>query len=317
MKQLPAYFTENLKAIYSAEELKIIEKWFKTENRNTSFRLNPLIDQSSEVLERLTAEWINYDPVMWLENAYVLQSSEDNDKLWKLDIIKRWLIYVHGISSQFPVNLLNIQPWMKILDLAAAPGGKTSHLAARLDNTWEIVAIDNNAIRMDKLQFTLNRQQVKNTKTMKCDARNYHLLHTWDLFDAIIFDTPCSAEWRINLSNEKSYNFISQGNNKKNYRLQKDILKDNIAFLKTGGEFLYSTCTISPLENEAIVHFLLCNFPELEIVDLDMTVFWDFSTKAWLTHYWETAYKKEVSKSIRVLPSTQTEWFFIAKFVKK
>ncbi len=317
MKQLPGYFRENLKAIYSAEELKIIEKWFNVERRNSSFRINPLIKQSEEVLNRLTEEWIKYIAIEGLEHAYILQNGEDNEKLWKLDIIKRGHVYLHGISSQLSANLLDLKPWMRVLDLAAAPGWKTSHIAAKLNNSWEIIALDNNAIRMDKLQFTLERQQVKNTKTIKIDARNYHETHDWELFDAIILDTPCSAEWRINLTNEKSYSFLSEANNKKHYKLQRDILKSNISLLKEGWELIYSTCTISPLENEAVVHFLLCNFPELEICELDATVFWGLAIKSGITHFWETAYKKEVSQSVRILPSEQTEWFFIAKFRKK
>jgi len=317
MKQLPDYFTKNLKDIYSSDELKTIKKAFSTEKRNSSFLLNSLIPQSEEVLETLEREWIGFEEISGLSEAYILKNSEDNEKLWKLDIIKRWLIYLQGLSSQLPIHFFNLSERTRVLDLSAAPWWKTSQIARVLNNTWEIIALDKNAIRIDKLKFTLDRQQVKNTKIIKSDARNYHSIHEWELFDAIIFDAPCSAEWRINLSNEKSYNFLSEWNNKKMYKLQKDILKNNIQLLKEGWELIYSTCTLSPLENEAVVHFLLCNFPELEISELDTEFLSDFEYKNWITHFWDIAYKKEVSHSVRILPSEKTEWFFIAKFRKK
>jgi 16S rRNA C967 or C1407 C5-methylase (RsmB/RsmF family) len=206
---------------------------------------------------------------------------------------------------------------MRFLDLAAAPGWKTTQIATILNNTGAIIAIDNNQIRADKLRFTIARQWVKNVSVMKIDARSFPANYSWELFDAMLFDAPCSAEWRINLNNEKTYDFVWPSNNKKNYYLQRDILKNNVPLLKEWGQLIYSTCTISPLENEAIVHFLLCNFPELEIVDIDVKILENIPHKAWLTHFWEVAYKKEVAKSVRILPSISTEWFFIAKFIKK
>lgn len=317
MHRLENGFVTTLNSLYSKEELKIIEDWFLTQKRLTSFRINTLIPQSNEVREILAKNDIAIIENPWLEKSYRLTKLEDEKKLWSLDLIKRGLIYIQGISSQIPVQSLHIADWMNVLDLAAAPGGKTSQIADRLHNTGKIIALDNNQIRMDKLDFTLKRQWVKNTQTLKIDARSYSEAHQSELFDVLLFDAPCSAEWRINLENEKSYSFISEANNKKYYKLQKEILRKNISLLKDEWQLVYSTCTLSPIENESIVHFLLCNYPELEIVDIDPEIFWELVIKPGITHTWNTAFKKEVSQSIRILPSEKTEWFFIAKFLKK
>ena len=143
--------------------------------------------------------------------------------------------------------MLDIKENDKILDITAAPGGKTSQTAAKLRNTWEIIANDNNAIRIDKLNFTINRQWCTNVEVVKNDARNIWTNNPKyiDYFDKIIADLPCSAEWKFNLNNEKSYAYWSQDIVNKNYKLQKEIIQNTIELLKDNWELVYSTCTIS------------------------------------------------------------------------
>jgi 16S rRNA (cytosine1407-C5)-methyltransferase len=124
---------------------------------------------------------------------------------------------------------------------------------------------------------------------------------------------PCSAEWRINLNNEKTYSFWNEANIKRNYIVQKEILKDIVKLLKVNWILVYSTCTLAPEENEAIVHFLLSNFKELEIEPITL----DYKNiRKWITKFWDTIYNKKVDNSLRCLPSEDTEWFFVAKFRK-
>ena len=78
---------------------------------------------------------------------------------------------MQSISSQIPVLFLDLKAWNRVLDVTSAPWSKTSQIADILNNSWEIIANDNNAIRIDKLKFTLNRQWVTNTQVIKNDAR--------------------------------------------------------------------------------------------------------------------------------------------------
>jgi 16S rRNA C967 or C1407 C5-methylase (RsmB/RsmF family) len=312
---------ERLNEIYSEDELKIIESWFECKHRKPSFRINTLKTNTKAVLDRLKELNLEVEKVQFLKNWYILLNW-DEKKLWDLDIYKKWHIYMQSISSQLPVDLLDIEDFNKILDITAAPGWKTSQASALLKNTWEIVANDNNKIRIDKLNYTLNKQWCKNVKVIKTDARliaEKNIDEDWEsklyknYFNHIIADLPCSAEWKINLNKEKTYWFWNLWIIKRNFKLQKEILNSIIPMLKVWWTLMYSTCTLAPEENEAVVHMLLSLYPELELQNIEI----DYKNiKKWIKWFWKHVYRKDVQKSIRILPSTETEWFFVAKFKK-
>ncbi len=314
LKNIPKELIERINTIYSKEELEIIEKWFNCEKRKTSFRINTLKTTDKEILEILKNKNLEIQKIDFLKNWYFLLNWNEKD-LWDLDVFKQWKIYMQSISSQIPVDFLDIKDFNKILDITASPWWKTSQASAILKNTWEIVAVDNNQIRIDKLNFTIKRQSCRNVNIIKWDARlflqkNKNFI---DYFDHIIADLPCSAEWKININKEKSFSFWNTWVIKKNYNIQKDILKSILPALKNNWTLIYSTCTLAPEENEAVVHMLLSNFPELQIVDLNL----DYKySKKWISSFWKNVYRKDINKSIRILPSEESEWFFIAKFKK-
>lgn len=313
-KTLKKEFIEKLEKIYSPSDIKIIEKWFSVNKRKTTFRVNTLKSSNSEIEKILKENKINFKKVGFLKNAYILEDAKESD-LWELDIFKNGHIYLQSLSSQIPVEILDINENDKILDITAAPGWKTSQASAILKNSWEIIANDNNAIRIDKLRFTINRQWCKNVKVIKNDARNIgkSFPEYLNYFDKIIADLPCSAEWKFNLNNERSYAYWSQDIVKKNYKLQKEIIQSIIPLLKVWWELAYSTCTISHEENEAICHIILCNFPNIKLEDININ--YNFA-RNWVTKVWETSFKNDVKNTIRILPSDESEWFFIAKFKK-
>lgn len=332
LTKLPKNFREKLEKIFSKEDLKIIEKWFWVEKRPTTFRVNTLKSSNEEIEKILQEKNIKFEKIPYLSNGYKLLEWKEKD-LWNLDIFKDGKIYLQGITSQFIWEVvLKTSPlapllvWegnldnIKVLDLTAAPGGKTSHISAILENNWEIIANELNAIRMKKLEFTIKRQWCLNVKTIKWDARNLkNSFENW-YFDIIIADLPCSAEWRVNFHNEKSYGFLEKDwINNKNYTIQKDILKETIDLLKDWWTLIYSTCTLDPKENEGIVHFLVSNFKNLKTENIE-NIFEDKNIKKYIRNgiksFEKYIYSKEVEKSIRILPSEETEWFFITKFKK-
>ena len=313
-KTLKKEFINKLEQIYSSDDLKIIENWFSVEKRKTTFRVNTLKITNEQIEKKLKENNINFKKVDFLKNAYILEDSKESD-LWELDIFKNGHIYLQSLSSQIPVEILDINENDKILDITAAPGWKTSQASAIMKNTWEIVANDNNAIRIDKLKFTINRQWCTNVEVVKNDARNIWKNNPKyiDYFDKIIADLPCSAEWKFNLNSEKSYAYWSQDIVNKNYKLQKEIIQNTIELLKDNWELVYSTCTISPEENEAIVHMILWNYPEMKLEEIRL----DYKyARKWINKINDKVYRKEVEKTIRILPSAESEWFFIAKFKK-
>lgn len=312
--KLKKEFIDKLKQIYLNDDLKIIEAWFNIPKRKTVFRINRLKTNNEQIEKILDEKNIEFKKIDFLNDAYILEEAKESD-LWNLDIFKNWFVYLQSLSSQIPVELLDVKETDKVLDITAAPGWKTSQAATKMNNKWEIVANDNNAIRIDKLKFTIERQWVKNVKVIKSDARNIgnDFPEYVNYFDKIIADLPCSAEWKFNLNIEKSYAYWKSEVVNKNYKLQKEIIKNTIPLLKKWWKLVYSTCTISPEENEAIVHMILCNFPEMKIEEIKF----DYKyARPWIKKFNNTAYKSEVEKSIRILPNAETEWFFIAKFKK-
>ena len=312
MKNLPKKFYSRLENIYSKNEIETILNWLNTQKRKVSFRVNHLKSNALEIEEVLKQNNIDFTKKEFLNDSYILNSWREKD-LWDLEIFKDWKIYMQSISSQIPVLFLDLKTWNRVLDVTSAPWSKTSQIADILNNSWEIIANDNNAIRIDKLKFTLNRQWVTNTQVIKSDARNLSKTLEKQSFDCILADLPCSAEWRINLNNEKSFWFWSEENILKNATLQKEILSDIVPLLKRDWVLVYSTCTLAIEENEEVVEFILNKFPNLKLEEVNL----DYKfVKKWITNYGEKSFNTEITKTLRCLPSDETEWFYIAKFKK-
>lgn len=137
-------------------------------------------------------------------------------------------------------------------------------------------------------------------------------------FDIILVDAPCSSEWSINLHNTKFLEAWDISHIKKNYKRQKHIIDDVIPYLADGWELIYSTCTIAPEENEWVVHYAICNYPQMQLQNIEL---WDnkyILPILALKKFEKYIYKAEVSeKAIRVIPSESSEWFFISIFKKQ
>lgn len=320
--QLAENLQEKIKKIYSPQELKIIESGFSQEKRPTTFRVNTLKSSNEEIENILQEKNIKFEKIPYLTNGYKLIGGKEKD-LWDLEIFTSGKIYLQWITSQFIWEIIakDIQNKdIKVLDLTAAPGWKTSHISAILENNWEIFANELQMVRREKLKFTIERQWCTNVEIISWDANTLKNKFEKEYFDIIIADVPCSAEWRINFHNEKSYKFLEKpGINKKNYSLQKEIVSNNIDLLKTGWYFIYSTCTLDALENEWILHLLVSNFKNLKIQDIsEYFTQSDIQkiTKNGVKSYENYIFNNEVQKGVRILPSIDTEWFFIAKLKK-
>ena len=321
MKRLDKSFLEKLELIYSKSELKIIEDGFNNPNP-TIFRVNTL-KTDYDAVQNLIDYGFEVEKVDFLENAYKIT------KTWKLKLsdlksFKKGYIYLQWITSQIPVELVELPEDIsnfKVLDLTSAPGWKTTQMSARMNNSWSIIANEKSPVRLEKLKFTVNKQEASNVEIVKFDANSLKNSFEEGFFDVIIADLPCSAEWRINFEKEKSYKYLEKDwINKRNYKSQQGILKNTVNLLKSWGQLIYSTCTLDPTENEWIVNYLLFEFPELEIADI--SEYFDKKwlkeiSKAWILKYKKQVYKPEVAKSYRILPSKNTEWFFVTKFIKK
>ncbi len=315
--KLSSPFTERLAQIYSKEDILIVMEWFHTEKRPVYFRINLCKSNQSEVEDALKKSGLLFKRENVLQDWYFLEWWKERD-LWDLQIYKDGKIYLQSFSSQIPVQCMDLKWGETVLDLTAAPGWKTSQISALVWNTGKVIAIENNQIRFDKMQYNLQKLWCSNVESYHMDALEIPLnppsIKGEELqFDAILFDAPCSSEGKINLHSEKTYNGWEEKYIGFNYKRQKAIIEKNVRLLKSWWTLVYSTCTLAPEENEGLVHFLLCNFPELQLEDIDFTYEY---RRPGIKKFGKYIYKSEIVKCMRILPNPHSEGFFVAKLRK-
>ncbi len=311
-EKLDPRFLERINQIYSKPDLEIVKSGFETKKRNTTFRVNTIKSSNENEEKYLNSLWISFEKIGFLSNAYKINALN-----WYRVANLRWFIswefYLQWITSQIPVELMDINEWMTVLDVSAAPGWKTSQICSKLNNTWKVVANELNTIRREKLKATIKKQWCTNVEIIWIDARELWKKYKNETFDSILFDAPCSAEWRINLNEEKIWPSWDEENIKKNAKLQKEILDFIIPLLKKWGELIYSTCTLAPEENEEIVDYILSNFKDFEVQKISLDYMF---SRPWITKFNWKKYNSEITNCLRILPNIESEWFFVAKFKK-
>lgn len=309
--KLPKEFEEKLNVLFGEYKEQILSS-YALEKTKTTFRVNVSKVSVDEVLKVLDGAWISSRRVDFLPNAIEIEWQER--LLWDLDIYKNWDIYIQSISSQIPVEVLNPKTGEKILDMTAAPWWKTTQIADKVGNSAEIIACERSLVRYEKMKYNFNKQGFDFINSLKIDSTKLSEKFENEYFDKILLDSPCSWEGRFNLSKPKSFAHWSPDFVKNMTRIQKFLLKASYPLLKKWGELVYSTCTLSPEENEAQVHMMLSCFPDLELMDISLEI--PNSTNGF-TKAWDKVFRRDLEKTLRILPLDGNEWFFIARFRKK
>lgn len=309
---LPKEFVDKLNKFLSEEEISTLIKGYSTQKRNPSFRVNNLKWNRAAVIQEFLDEWIRIKEIVYLKDAFEVQNAWE-DRIEKLNCYKDWRIYMQSLASQIPALVLDPQEWEKVLDLTAAPWWKTTQIADLMNNKWNVVANELNQKRAERLKRNVKKQWVRNVTYTEFDWTKISKEFEAESFDKILIDAPCSGEGRFNINKPDSYKHWTETFVKKLYNVQKYMIKESVPLLKKWGEIVYSTCTLSPEENEAIVHLMLSNFKELEIMDIEMKI---PDSVEWTYKYWDKVFRKEVSKARKIIPSDKNEWFFVAKFKK-
>lgn len=246
---LPDFLIEMLETQYGKEITEKIVQGYQTK-RKTTFRVNTLKSNQEEIKTILKQNKIEYDTVEWSKEAFILENISEKE-IRNLEIYKQGKIYLQSLSSMLPPIILQPKEGADILDMAAAPGGKTTQIAALTNNKANLTACEMNKIRAERLVYNLEKQGAK-AYVMKQDARK---IDNFFSFDQILLDSPCSGSGTIQLSNTNSNleeNF-TQKLIQKSVESQLALLKKAINLLKPGKEMVYSTCSILTNENEKIL----------------------------------------------------------------
>ena len=157
---LPSYLLERLSACYSQEQTDRICAGYAAQ-RAVSFRVNTLKATVPAVLEQLQTAGIATTPVAWSETAFFCTDSTTEAQLQALSCYENGEIYLQSLSSMLPPIVLQPQPKQEILDMTAAPGGKTTQMAAMTQNQANIMACELHTIRAEKLKYNVEKQGAK------------------------------------------------------------------------------------------------------------------------------------------------------------
>lgn len=232
-------------------------------DRQPTFRTNTLKATDDQIMAYLRQHNIAYERIKSIPHAFTTRALSSREVL-ELPLCQEGKIYVQGLSSMIPPLVMQPKLGERILDLCAAPGSKTSQMAAIMQGTGRILAMENDEVRMQKLQHTLTRQGVTTVETQFGDAVRL-CKRLSPQFDAILADVPCSAEGRISLKHPRTFRFWSQKNIVAHAKVQRSLLRAAVPTLKPGGRLVYSTCTLAPEENEDMISWLLGEFPALKL----------------------------------------------------
>lgn len=238
-------------------------------------RVNTLKLSPEEFL-RLTP--FHLTPVPWCPEGYVLADPAAKPSLHPF--YAAGLYYLQDPAAMAAAVMLDPRPGEWVLDLCAAPGGKATHLAARMANTGILVANDVSPRRASVLAMNLERLGVTNALVLNESPRG--LVKRWaGLFDRVLVDAPCSGE--ANLARDPAaLRHWSTDLLERFGRRQLAILTEAAALVRPGGRLLYATCSFSPEENELVISRFLSGHPEFDIVEGPLNHLFDSGHPEWL-----------------------------------
>lgn len=263
---LPRNFTEKMEKLLGDEYDKFMSSYEAP--RVYGLRINRL-KLDIEQWKKLSSMKGELRPIPWAPDGVYY---EEGERPGKHPHYHAGLYYIQEPSAMAPVELLDIMPGHRVLDLCAAPGGKSTQIAGKLQGTGVLVTNDNAKERTKALAKNIELAGVRNAVVLNEEpAAIAGVFPEW--FDRILVDAPCSGEGMF----RKDESMIAEWEKHSIERcsvMQHDILKHAAAMLAPGGRIVYSTCTFSPEENEQQIACFLADHPDFSIADVPHRFGW-------------------------------------------
>jgi len=311
MMKLKPGFEQQMKELLGSDYGKYVKALDK--RYLNSVRCNTLKISPKDLVERLSKKWKVLQPFDSYPEIIVIDQQLEPGEIGKALEYMLGYYYVQEISSMMPVIALGVKGDESVLDLAAAPGSKTTQLAAVMGNKGVLIANDVTLGRIRILSTNLQRCGVTNCIVTQHDGGNLcnRLLGKFE-FDKILVDAPCSGEGTLR-TNPKTASMFNENLIKKLSGIQKGLLRSALKVLKSGGVVVYSTCTHAPEENEEVVNEILQQ-GNVKIEDIKIPL----KTRPGIVKWKDKKYHDDLKKCVRVYPQdNNTEGFFIARLRKK
>jgi len=306
---LSTLFYNRLSEIIPGDRITQVTDSFSTE-KPVAFRVNTLKSSVDNVISILENNQFELSKIAWNPVAFMIPSAQ-REKLTRHALFLNGDIYIQSLASQIPALILNPQLNEEILDLTAAPGSKTTQIAALMQNTGRIAAVEMAKPRFFRLLSNIKLQGATNIVTYLKDGARVGTACP-ERFDRVLLDAPCSSEGRFHINNPDSFAYWSLNKIKAMSKKQWPLLQSAFHALKPGGLLIYSTCTFAPEENEMMIQKLLTAFPdELKLLPINIALP-EKNKMAGLTEFRDNKFDDAMTNTLRVLPDEIMDGFFVA-----
>lgn len=290
------FLEEKLEKQYGTKITKEIIEGYQTK-RKTTLRINTIKSNIEEIKKELEKEKIEYETIKWSKEALIIKNA-DEKTIQEMEIYKNGKIYLQSLSSMLPPIILEPKEGTDILDMAAAPGGKTTQIATLTNNKAHITACEKNKIRAERLKYNVDKQGATCVFIMPKDSR---FIDDFFSFDQILLDAPCSGSGTLDYNDANIEKYFTEQLIERSSKTQKTLLSKAIKLLKPGHEMVYSTCSILDCENEDVVASVIKN-GNIEIVPINFEGMEELPILP-----------TKISGTLCVKPTELYEGFFVAK----
>jgi len=218
-----------------------------------SLRVSALAIKEEELLKRFKEQGVLVEKIPWTRFGYWIKSSPFS--MGATTEYLRGYYYLQEAAAQLPAYVLDPRPNETVLDLCAAPGGKTTQIAHLMFNTGSLVALEKKEHRLVSLKTNLERMRVRNAAVYHMDGRD--VKHLGLQFDRILLDAPCSGNYA---TDPAWFEKRTVKDLELSARIQRDLLSAALEVLKPNGVLVYSTCSLEPEENELNIQWVLDHY---------------------------------------------------------
>ncbi len=275
----------------------------------SSVRLNPLRADVAATEAAARALGMALTAIPWAAHCFHFEG--DKAALVASPLFQEGHLFLQNASSFVPPVVLAPERGQRILDVCAAPGGKSAHVAALVDNAASLHL--NDALRADKLAEVTALLGVRSDSITRHPGQ-YIDKFVEGPFERVLLDAQCGGEGMIDLRHSQPFRFWSLARIKKYHHLQRSMLQAAWRLLSPGGLLVYSTCTFAPEENEAPLHHLLMHRPEAAVEAIDLPI---PGRRPAVLRWDGESFNPSLAGALRLAPSDDFEGFFVCRIRKR